>query len=310
LTTRERTLTAGNVHEAAALLRRGLSTAALAGCDPVAACRSLLDAGSMMGALIDRIGAEGASDTIAIGAGTFVSNRVAAALRQAPQPGLSERVIRSQLTSEPLVLTRREIEHANATEGVSLVVVLHHWADALPETVEFEVRRHLMTGFLRDVKGYRLQEVLTETTESELQWALGGGFRVRSEYADWYAAHRDPLPRMILVGMARDEVDMSEGSLMSLVFDYTPPRFGFTPSQRKLLLQAIQHKTDAQIAAALGVSLSAVKKTWSAVFDKVSDVADIEGLRDQIPPSSPTRGAQKRHRLLTYLQNHLEELKP
>ncbi len=265
----------------------------------------------MMGDLVDLIGADGSSRVIAVGGGTFVPNQFAKAVREQPAPGAGERILHAGTGSDRLALTRREIERANAAEGVSLVVIFHHWVDGLSEELELEVRQHLMVGFLRDVKGYNLHEVLVDGKKSELRWALAGGFRVRSEYADWYANHCDPQPRRLLFGMARDEVAESAGSVVSLVFNYTPPRFGFTTSQRRLLSLAIQHKTDAEIAAALDVSLSAVKKTWAAIFDRVNDdlFAAEDRVRD-VTSSSTTRGAQKRHRLLTYLQSHLEELKP
>ena len=57
--TRERTLTAGNVPEAADLIHHSLFTPELHGCDPVEACRELLDAGSMMGDLIDLVAPDG-----------------------------------------------------------------------------------------------------------------------------------------------------------------------------------------------------------------------------------------------------------
>jgi hypothetical protein len=41
----------------------------------------------------------------------------------------------------------------------------------------------------------------------------------------------------------------------------TPPRFAFTATERKLLVHAIQHKADVDLAGAVGVSVSAVKKT-------------------------------------------------
>jgi hypothetical protein len=311
VTTRERPLTSGNVNEAADLIHHSLFTPELHGCDPVEACRELLDAGSMMGDLIDLVAPDGESRVIAIGGGVFVPSRVPAAAREQPRPGLAERVLCSRVASAQVTLNRREIETANAQDGLSLVVLLHNWIDALSDEVAVEVRRHLMVGFLRDVQGFKLIEVLAEGRESELKWVLAGGFRVRSDYADWYAEHSEPQPRRLLVGMARDEVPASEGSLLSLVFNYTPPRFGFTASQRKLLSHAVQHKTDSEIAAALGVSLSAVKKTWAAIFDRVSDdFPEMDNARATTGRSPATRGAQKRHRLLTYLQNHPEELKP
>jgi hypothetical protein len=310
--TRERILSAGNVHEGADLIRRAAFAPELDGCDPVEACRRLLDAGSMMGNLIDLIHRDGSSKVIAVGGGAFVADDVVLDARARPRPGLLERVLRARMTSDRMTLNRRHIEKANPIDGVSLAVLLHHWVEGLPEEAELEVRRHLMFGFLRDVKGFNLKEVIAEGLASELKWTLAGGFRVRSDYAAWYAAHLDPQPRRVLVGMARTEAADAVGSVLSLVFDYTPPKFGFTMSQRRLLSQAIHFRTDREIASALGVSLSAVKKSWTAIFDKVGDVlpAVSDEPREATPEGQITRGAQKRHRLLTYLHDHPEEIKP
>jgi hypothetical protein len=311
VTTRERILSAGNVHDAADLIRGSVFEPELHDCDPVEACRRLLGEGSMMGNLIDVIQPDGSFQVIGVGGGAFVANDLVLDARERPRPGLVERVLRARMTCNPIVLSGRQIEMANPAEGISFVVLFHHWVDGLSEQVELEVRRHLMVSFLRDVKGYNLAEVLAEGRECDLKWSLAGGFRVRSDYASWYAQHRDPQPRRVLVGMARSEAADAQGSVMSLVFDYAPPRFGFTASQRRLLSQAIQFKTDAEIASALAVSLSAVKKTWAAIFDKVSDV--FPEMADELRETTTgpnTRGAQKRHRLLTYLHDHPEEIKP
>ena len=266
----------------------------------------------MMGNLIDLIHRDGSFRVIGVGGGAFVSQDLVLDARERPRPGLVERVLLAGMTSDPQVLSHRQIERANPAEGVSLAVLFHHWVDGLSEEIELEVRRHLMVGFLRDVKGYNLMEVIVEGRQCELKWALAGGFRVRSDYESWYAEHRDPQPRRVLFGMARHEAADSVGSVVSLVFDYTPPKLGFTTSQRRLLSQAIQYKTDAEIASALSVSVSAVKKTWAAIFDKVTDVIPQNGddVRDVTTPGPATRGAQKRHRLLTYLHDHPEEIKP
>jgi hypothetical protein len=311
-TTRERILSPGNVHEAAALVRESVFDPELAGCDPVEVCRELLDAGSMMGDLIDLIHQDGSFQVIGVGGGAFVANQLMADVRERPRPGLIERVLRARMSDERMVLNRRQIEKANPDDGVSLVVLFHHWVDGLSEEVELEVRRHLMVGFLRDVKGYNLTEVIAEGRECDLKWTLAGGFRIRSDYASWYAEHVEPQPRRVLFGMARGEAADSVGSMVALAFDYARPKLGFTASQRRLLSQAIQFKTDAEIALALGVSLSAVKKTWAAIFDKVSDVFPemADDARDAATSGPTIRGAQKRHRLLTYLHNHPEEIKP
>jgi DNA-binding CsgD family transcriptional regulator len=171
-----------------------------------------------------------------------------------------------------------------------------------------------MVRFFDDVRGYHLAEVLTEGSAGQTRWGLAGGYQLRSDYSESYSEEIDPGSRRCLLGISRDEALASgEGSAMSMVFNYTPPRFAFSRPQRRLLAHALQHKTDAEIAEDVGVSLSAVKKTWAAIFEKVSSHFPEASWAEVAPASEggrPTRGAQKRHTLLTYLQTHPEELRP
>ena len=272
--TRTRQLTTENVKEAARFLPNRLIGPGSVQFDAVEACRRLLASSSMMGTLVEALDTHeraAVGRVIGVGAGVFVSSAFVRAEHHDPQPGLSERVLWSALASPSVALNEREIASENRKNGLNLVVVLHHGAEQEPELVKMEFRRHLVMAFLQDVQGYRLSEILAEGAgEVERAWCLAGGYRVRCEFTRWYESHSEPVPRRFLSGITRAEALADESSLLSLLFHYEPPRFGFTPSQRKLLIQAMNHKTDAEIAVALGISLSAVKKTWAAIFEKTS----------------------------------------
>src|SRR2546429_6039975 len=51
---------------------------------------------------------------------------------------------------------------------------------------------------------------------------------------------------------------------------YQAPRFGFSASEQRLLLKAFLGGTDEDLADELGVSLSAVKKAWQSIYERVS----------------------------------------
>jgi hypothetical protein len=110
--------------------------------------------------------------------------------------------------------------------------------------------------------------------------------------------------------LEQTEAEALPGTVLGLLFHYQSPRLGLTASQRRLLAEAVQHQTDAEIAGKLQVSISAVKKTWVAAFEHAGDVLgelDTPGPRRD---ATGTRGVQKRHKLLAYLREHPEELKP
>jgi hypothetical protein len=100
------------------------------------------------------------------------------------------------------------------------------------------------------------------------------------------------------------------GSWIGSIFLNQPARFGFRPSEQRLLLTALRGGTDPELADELGVSLSAVKKSWALIYERVSPHLQgftcchesIEGVSE--------RGKEKKQRLLCYLRDHPEELRP
>jgi hypothetical protein len=116
------------------------------------------------------------------------------------------------------------------------------------------------------------------------------------------------------MGVSREEALATEASVMSMLFHYREPVCGFRASERRLLRAALMHETDPEIASFLGISTSAVKKGWAAVFGRVAEhlpeiVQDSDG--DRPADGGPRRrGPQKRHRLMAYVREHPEELRP
>lgn len=70
-------------------------------------------------------------------------------------------------------------------------------------------------------------------------------------------------------------------------------------------------ETSDELAASLFISPWTVKKRWNAIYERVADV-DRELLLPLIANCAhvSSRGAERRRRLLYYLRQHLEELRP
>jgi DNA-binding CsgD family transcriptional regulator len=113
-----------------------------------------------------------------------------------------------------------------------------------------------------------------------------------------------------LFGMSRDEAArLLPGTPVRDAFQFTPPRFGFAASERRLLRLAVTQQTDEAIADELGISLHAVKKLWRQVHQRALDA--MPQLFDEGATSGGAgRGTEKRRTLLQYLRQHPEELRP
>jgi hypothetical protein len=70
-------------------------------------------------------------------------------------------------------------------------------------------------------------------------------------------------------------------------------------------------ETCEELAKSLSISPWTVKKRWHAIYDRVADV-DRKLLPPPIAygPHATSRGPERRRRLLNYLRQHLEEVRP
>jgi hypothetical protein len=86
---------------------------------------------------------------------------------------------------------------------------------------------------------------------------------------------------------------------------------GFNRSEQRMLSCAVPGATDEQLAEALETSLSVVKKMWVSIYRRVEDCVP-ELVANSLPSDIPAsgRGREKRRRLLAYLREHPEELRP
>jgi len=119
-----------------------------------------------------------------------------------------------------------------------------------------------------------------------------------------------------VIGITRDlEINRRQGdwvgSRVGELFDYRPPILGFSRSEQRLLSGAFSGATDEHLAEMQGTSLSTIKKMWISIYRRVEDsLPDLisDSLRTDL--SANGRGTEKRRRLLAYLREHPEELRP
>ena len=238
---------------------------------------------------------------VGLGASVLVSRAFADAEIANPRPDINSRIIASIHSGRSVLATRNEVARANACGGVDVVVVGGTWHDQILSAAERqEVQTILATSFTEVLAGYRVRHILHETAdEPAREFArLSVVFSTIAQFSE--------LGRFIHL-MTSESVKAVPASLGNVIFSYREPLLRLRDSDQQLLLAALGGATDQELSAGLGLKVSAVKARWRSAFARIEEalpglVADV-GTREG-------RGLQKRHRVLAYVRNHLEELRP
>jgi DNA-binding CsgD family transcriptional regulator len=232
-------------------------------------------------------------------------------------PYLGTELARCYLGRELPVLNREQVAKANARVGLNVITC---FSGRKPYEISREqalgLREKQAEAFRLAHSGYRFKEFLADAIgKEELQWMLDSGARLRRDYSRYFRKHRALIPvtseRPHLVGLTKEEAFANPGSYLSSFFVYTPPRFHFNHSEQSLLQRALMGETSEDLASSLFISRWTVKKRWRAIYQRVED-ADCELLLPPVADSLhvTSRGAEHRRRLLCYLRQHPEELRP
>jgi DNA-binding CsgD family transcriptional regulator len=226
-------------------------------------------------------------------------------------PELARRVMKG---SSP-VLSDKQVRGANSGEGLNLLV----W-DAVP-CAEFTKRPeiyHLMVrAFLELYRGFLLKEMMTSQSETaeRLQWAVDAGGLLwdpaNGRYVKSLKGNADEFVREPhIVGLTRDLELGRPGSWVGVLFNYEPPKIGFSRGEQRLLLAALSGATDEKLAEELRTSPNTVKNTWRSIYDRAGSHLPELFSDDSQSNLRSERGKEKRRHLLAYLREHPEELRP
>lgn len=229
-------------------------------------------------------------------------------------PALARRIARG----DSLLLSDRELSEANSSSGLTGL----NWEGTIRAGLETrsELMHHVMTAFVQRHRGYLWKELIAPQAESadRMRWTFDtggrlwdpeGGRYVESPQENLHEIVREPH----IIGATRETHAGKPAPWVGALFEYSPPQIGFSRAERQLLVAALDSEsgTDRELAAALRVSLPTVKKTWLSIYRRTGS-----SLPDLIPEDAhhhadaQERGKEKRRRLLAYLRQHLEELRP
>jgi hypothetical protein len=252
-----------------------------------------------------------------VGVGVFVRDEFIRELKTPRQFWVGAELTKRVLNGNSPVLSDREVREANSGEGLNELVWETLTGLAFAKRTEMY---HLMgRTYIEIHRGFRLKEMITSQAESaeRLQWAIDAGGLYWDPKAGRYVKSlrkgteefaRNPH----VVGITRELEFGRPGSWVGTLFDYHPPRFHFSAGEQRLLICATSNRTatNPALAQKLDVSLTTVKKTWLAIYDRVGQCVPELLVDDANSGAGSKRGKEKRRRLLAYLQDYPEELRP
>lgn len=279
---------------------------------------ALAAGGSLIMSVVEDHEREPAGRTVGMGASVFVTDRFTEEAKTTRPPNIGSQFVLEAMAGRSPALDFAAIARANSGPGLNVFVLHYAWDrdNLLPDDAR-AARDELIRAFLHEHRGYRLKEILLERHgEEAIRRVLTGGFLLRRDYADYYESIGSGPPpserHPYLAGMSVDDALHAEGSTVSALFLYSPPRFRFRPGDQALLRRALMGETDEELAQSLSISPSAIKKRWAAIFDHCAAVAPDLFQKDNPQPEGleRKRGVEKRSRILAYLRHHPEDLRP
>lgn len=242
---------------------------------------------------------------VGLGVAIALDERWARLLREDPPPYAPALLYAELLDGRFQPPSDKDLARLNARGEVSFLVL--HYEQVLtdlanPDTLE--LLGVAMSLFRFAHAGYRLQSLYQEATAEQGGYMLSMGFRART------ARQQADMPE--LYGLHREEAALLlPGTPVRDAFQFTPPRFGFAPAERRLLRLAVTDLTDEAIGEELGISGHGVKKLWRQVHQRAQDAMPSLFSEGDAPASREGgRGPEKRRTLLQYLRQHPEELRP
>ena len=239
---------------------------------------------------------------VACGMGVFVSKAFADHEIRNPRAGLNSRIVAAVASGESPLLSRAQIAAGNAGAGIDFVNLYGTWREGILNNDQLsEVHALLGTSFVEHFAGYRFNRVLKEAVgQSSIALALATGtYRIVAEFRKSESA---------LAVATRESVLAAPYSVAAALYRYQKPELHLRPAEQNLLIAALVGKTDAELSEELGLSIEAIKKRWMSIFDRIDEFKPE--ILSRTEADSDSRGPQKRHRVVAYIRNHPEELRP
>lgn len=273
----------------------------------------------LIGGLIEDYDATGERTVVAATLSAFVAPEFRETYLAKPWPCLTNWLLeRCRDGGSDIFLDRTQQAQGNLSRGLDLVML-----DYIQTPMDFTSPegRRIMTVFfpffLSIHRGFNLSSMIVEAGAMYEQMALAAGFRLYCGLDLDAEPPVEPVPqgasskRAVYYFERQMAADTPPSTPVSAVFTYLPPRFRFTAGEQRTLLRAIDGLTDEEIAGTLDVSRDAVKQTWRSIYDHVIQVMpDLVERGQATAGASGSRGQEKRRRIVAYVRDNAQELRP
>lgn len=270
----------------------------------------LIRSRAIKGILIEDVSNDGAVvSLVGLGVSFFLTAELVEFYVTRPFPFLFADVIERVAAGERVVLDLDGIAQANSGPGLNLIVqyLQRGWDLADPYWREVGGIGH--KTYVQHHSGYHLRRALQEDWTTNAGIYLAAGYRelaVVPVAGRAQAGGEGGPTRTIFYADESDVLSRAPGSSVSYVFHRRAPVCGFTPYEQDVLSLGISGATDSDIADALGVTLAAIKHAWQNIYERLGNHVSY------VLPSSGDgrRGPEKRRRVLAFVEQHPEELRP
>jgi hypothetical protein len=246
---------------------------------------------------------------VGFGASAFVSAAFAERELADPKPGLNARLVSGIACGQAIVPSAKQVGYENAQGRLHLIVLQGgSMLEVLtPEQCQ-DVLRQVSLGVIGCLDGYQVCRALMETPSAvDIERAkLFPIWQVRSTHESF---HRNNPGNSWNRDRALFAIDCAGGPTF-VVKGGLEPVLRLRSSDQELLAAAMNGSTDLELSNELGLKLPTLKKRWAAVFNRVAIARPdlLPGHDDHLDRQA--RGRQKKHRLLAYVREHPQELRP
>ena len=265
-------------------------------------------------AMVAKETASGCSKTLGSQMACFITDDFAAEIATAPFKWVGSELVNRFLHGPSPILTNAQVRLANSADGLNTLV----WPSCYLTEYEthLELRQMSQVVFVEVYRGFQIKRLQMQAIHPvELHIAINSGaWYLRSADSN-YSQDLGKLSgsaalKPHIVEVTRAMVSNQPGTWVSQLFAYRKPVMGFPRSEQRLLSAALQGGTDQELAEELGISLSAVKKMWASAYHRIesrrASILEFERKEN----ANGDRGREKKQKLLVYLRDHPEELRP